>query len=214
MSTQIKRLQQSGSDFVPITLSEAVVVNCGEIPGLSSLGITTLERVLRALLGIVGTNAGDIEQLEQLITQINTVLDSKQNKLTPGNGIEILPDGTINATFSTTLYVVASSLPSPSQDCANKIYIIPNSSGDGEINNCNEYICVEQNGNYFWEQIGSVTSDVNLDGYVTTTMFNAFASYVEANFITAVDVTSSEATGSIPITLTYEIPETIHDYLI
>jgi len=78
------------------------------------------------LLGIAGTNAGDIAELEKLVTEINNVLSNKQDKLIPGNGIEILPNGTINATFSTTLYVIESSLPQPpSVEHLNKIYLIP-----------------------------------------------------------------------------------------
>ena len=46
MSTQIKRLYQDGKEFVPITLSEAVVVNTTNVPGLNGLGITTLDKVL------------------------------------------------------------------------------------------------------------------------------------------------------------------------
>lgn len=49
MSTQIKRLYQNNQEFVPITLAEAVVVNSTNIPGLQSLGITTLDKVLKIL---------------------------------------------------------------------------------------------------------------------------------------------------------------------
>lgn len=210
MSTQIKRLQQSGSDFVPITLSEAVVVNCDNIPGLTSLGITTLEKVLKALLGIAGTNAGDIAELEKLVEQINNVLSTKQDKLIPGNGIEILPDGTINATFSTTLYVVEPSLPQPTVECINKIYLVPG-EGTQLPNVFNEYICIQQNDNYYWELIGSVSSEVDLSEYLK---IDAFYSYVNTVSIQATDVKTSEATGSQIVSLDYEIPETLYDYLI
>lgn len=211
MSTQIKRLQQAGSDFVPITLSEAVVVNCNNIPGLASLGITTLERVLRALLGIAGTNAGDIAELEKLVTEINNVLSNKQDKLIPGNGIEILPNGTINATFSTTLYVIESSLPQPpSVEHLNKIYLIPGEQGQVP-NVFTEYICVQQNDAFYWEQIGSVSSEIDLADYLK---IDAFYNYVNTVSIQAVDVKTSEATGNQLVSLDYEIPETLYDYLI
>ena len=64
MSTQIKRLYQSSTEFVPITLQEAVVVNTSSIPGLTSLGITTLDKVLRTTMGVIGTNASDINTLK------------------------------------------------------------------------------------------------------------------------------------------------------
>ena len=56
MSTQIKRLYQNNQEFVHITLAEAVVVNTTNIPGLQSLGITTLDKVLKTTLGVVGSN--------------------------------------------------------------------------------------------------------------------------------------------------------------
>ncbi|MGN0966687.1 MAG: hypothetical protein ACI4OP_03735 [Candidatus Coprovivens sp.] len=77
MSTQIKRLYQSNTEFVPITLSEAVVVNTSNIPGLTSLGITTLDKVLRATMGVVGTNAGNISTLQTAVNNINTALEKK-----------------------------------------------------------------------------------------------------------------------------------------
>lgn len=205
MSTQIKRLQQSGTAFVPITLSEAVVVNCTDLPGLSSYGITTLERVLRAYLGIMGTNAGDIGQLKD---QINEILKNKQDKLIPGNGIEILPNGVINATFSTTLYEVVSTLPMPpSAQNLNKIYIVPSQNTE-DANRYLEFICVQEGDNYYWEQIGSVASEVNLDGYLSKV---EFGQWISTSSIQAVDVTSS---GGQIIELEYDIPATLHDYLV
>ena len=47
MSTQIKRLYQNNQEFVPITLAEAVVVDATNIPGLQTLRITTLDKVLK-----------------------------------------------------------------------------------------------------------------------------------------------------------------------
>lgn len=215
MSTQIKRLRQSGSDFVPITLSEAVVVNCTDLPGLSGYGVTTLERVLRLLLGIIGTNAQDIDKLEQLTTEINDLLADKQDKLIPGNGIEILPNGVINATFSTTLYEIATSLPlPPSAENLNKIYIVP--SGEESPNRYGEFICVQEGDNFYWESIGSLNSEVDLTDYLSKT---EFGQWISTQSIQAVDVTSSEATGSVAIAITYPSGfdisnNTVFDYLV
>ena len=94
--TQIKRLFQNNTEFVPITLAEAVVVNTSTIPGLTNLGITTLDKVLRNTLGLIGTNAeniktlgGDIITLTGVVKQINNELQNKQDKLTAGVGISI-----------------------------------------------------------------------------------------------------------------------------
>lgn len=202
MSTQIKRLQQQGTDFVPITLSEAVVVNCNNLPGFASKGITTLERVLNAFLGIIGMNSANIEDL---VKDINDILINKQDKLTAGNGIEISPEGVISSTFSTTLYVIERTLPSPSSECLNKIYLIPT---EGEIPNvCNEYICIQQNGNFYWELIGQVASDVDISGYITT---EAFKAYVDNVAVQLSDVTFSD--GKL-VEINYDIPNDLYDYL-
>ena len=120
-TTQIKRLFQSKTEFVPITLAEAVVVNTSNIPGLSSLGITTLDKVLRTTMGVVGTNAGDIAMLKNTVQQINTALEGKQDKLTAGVGITISPEGVISTTNSIELYKIVTQLPTASKDCLNSI---------------------------------------------------------------------------------------------
>ena len=84
MSTQIKRLYQNNQEFVPITLAEAVVVNATNIPGLKFLGITTLDKVLKTTLGVVGTNTLNIDTINKTLTNINNTLQNKQDKLTSG----------------------------------------------------------------------------------------------------------------------------------
>ena len=116
MSTQIKRLYQNNQEFVPITLAEAVVVNTTNIPGLQSLGITTLDKVLKTTLGVVGSNTLNIDTINRTLDSINDTLQNKQDKLTAGDGITITPDGTISVTKTSTLgfqYKIVSILPSP-----------------------------------------------------------------------------------------------------
>ena len=67
--TDIKKLQQNGKEFVPITLAEAVVVNATNLQGYNTLGITTLDKVLNALAAI------DYKQ-QSAITEINNKLKS------------------------------------------------------------------------------------------------------------------------------------------
>lgn len=207
MSTQIKRLYQNNQEFVPITLAEAVVVNTTNIPGLQSLGITTLDKVLKNTLAVVGTNTLNIDTINTTLTNINTILQKKQDKLTAGDGITITSDGTISITNTSTLgfqYKIISVLPSPpSKDHENIIYLVPNSNGvNGNI--FTEYICINKDSDYIWEQIGSLTTDVNLDNYVTKTEFNALRSIV----LTAQDVTTS---SGVAVTVNYDIPSTLYD---
>lgn len=207
MSTQIKRLYQNNQEFVPITLAEAVVVNATNIPGLKSLGITTLDKVLKTTLGIVGTNTLSIDTINKTLTSINNTLQNKQDKLTAGDGITISSDGVISVTNTSTLgfqYKIVTVLPSPpGKDYENIIYLVPNPEGvNGNI--FIEYICINKDSTYIWEQIGSLTTDVNLDDYVTKTEFNALKSIV----LTAQDVTTS---SGVAVTVNYNIPNNLYD---
>ena len=207
MSTQIKRLYQNNQEFVPITLAEAVVVNSTNIPGLQSLGITTLDKVLRNTLGVVGSNTLSIDTINRTLATINNTLQNKQDKLTAGDGITISPNGVISITNTSTLgfqYKIVTMLPSPPRkDYENIIYLVPNPQGvNGNI--FTEYICINRDSTYIWEQIGSLTTDVNLDDYVTKTEFNALKSIV----LTAQDVTTS---SGVSVTVNYNIPNNLYD---
>lgn len=207
MSTQIKRLYQNNQEFVPITLAEAVVVNTTNIPGLQSLGITTLDKVLKTTLGVVGSNTLDIETINRTLATINNTLQNKQDKLTAGDGITISSDGVISITNTSTLgfqYKIVTVLPSPpKKDYENIIYLVPNPQGVND-NIFTEYICINKDSTYIWEQIGSLTTDVNLDNYITKTEFNALKSIV----LTAQDVTTS---SGIAVTVNYNIPNNLYD---
>ena len=207
MSTQIKRLYQNNQEFVPITLAEAVVVDATNIPGLQTLRITTLDKVLKNTLAVVGANTLNIGTINETLTNINNTLQDKQDKLKPGDGITIDPDGTISVTNTSTLgfqYKIVKMLPSPpGKDYENIIYLVPNTQGvNGNI--FTEYICINKDSNYIWEQIGSLTTDVNLDGYVTKKEFSDLKSIV----LTAQDVTTSSGD---PVTVEIDIPNYLYD---
>lgn len=207
MSTQIKRLYQNNQEFVPITLAEAVVVNTTNVPGLQSLGITTLDKVLKNTLGVVGSNTLNIDTINRTLATINNTLQNKQDKLTAGDGITISSNGVISITNTSTLgfqYKIVTALPSPpKKDYENIIYLVPNPRGaNGNI--FTEYICINRDSTYIWEQIGSLTTDVNLDNYVTKPEFNALKSIV----LTAQNVTTSSGTA---VTVNYNIPNNLYD---
>lgn len=215
-TTQIKRLFQSKTEFAPITLAEAVVVNTSNLPGLSSLGITTLDKVLRTTMGVVGTNAADIAVLKNTVQQINTALEGKQDKLTAGVGITISPTGVISVTNSIELYKIVTSLPTASKDCLNSVYLVPSPSGTAG-NIFVEYICVYETtqAKYIWEKIGEVQTDVDVSGYVTNEVFNATINTINgqlANTITAQDVTTFD--GSAKVVVNYTIPADLYDSMV
>lgn len=160
--TDIKKLQQNGKEFVPITLAEAVVVNVENLQGYDTLGKTTsgkttLDKVLNALAAI------DCSQ-QTAITDINNTLKS------------------LKAGFS---YQVVNELPTPNADCLGTIYLVRGS--DINQNKYAEYICIFNNAEYSWEMLGIINSEVDLTGYVTKDDFNAFTAVA----LTAEDVTDS-----------------------
>ena len=142
--TDIKKLQQNGKEFVPITLAEAVVVNAENLQGYNTLGITTLDRVLNALATI------DYNQ-QEAITKINNTLKS------------------LKAGFS---YQIVPKLPPLSIDCLGTIYLVKGS--DINQNKYAEYICIFNNAEYSWEMLGIINSEVDLTGYVTKNDFDIF----------------------------------------
>lgn len=160
--TDIKKLQQNGKEFVPITLAEAVVVNVENLKGYDTLGKTTsgkttLDKVLNALAAI------DYSQ-QSAIIDINNTLKS----LKAGFSYQIVPE-----------------LPPPSIDCLGTIYLVRGS--DINQNKYAEYICIFNNAEYSWEMLGIINSEVDLTGYVTKDDFNAFTAVA----LTAEDVTDS-----------------------
>ena len=142
--TDIKKLQQNGKEFVPITLAEAVVVNAENLQGYDTLGKTTLDKVLKALAAVDYTQ-------QTAITEINNKLKS------------------LKAGFS---YQIVNKLPTPNVDCLGTIYLVRGS--DINQNKYAEYICIFNNAEYSWEMLGIINSEVDLTGYVTKDDFNAF----------------------------------------
>ena len=142
--TDIKKLQQNGKEFVPITLAEAVVVNAENLQGYNILKTTTLDKVLKALAAV------DSSQ-QDAITKINDTLNS------------------LKAGFS---YQIVNELPTPSIDCLGTIYLVRGS--DINQNKYAEYICIFNNAEYSWEMLGIINSEVDLTGYVTKNDFDAF----------------------------------------
>lgn len=224
--TYIKRLYQKDAPFVPITLSEAVVVNAENIPDLAELKITTLDKVLRVLMGLIG-EAATLEQLELLTTQINAQLETKQNLLTKDNlvgangiTVDIANDGkiTIGSNISFELYQLVEQLPSvPSALYSNTIFLVPNTitGSSGEKDVLEEYICVTHDGgkSYTWERLGRIQPETGIDlsGYVTKVEYEATIADIYGKLgetLTAKDVTTSD--GKIVI-VTYDIPNDLYD---
>ena len=230
--TQIKRLFQNNTEFVPITLSEAVVVNTSTIPGLTDLGITTLDKVLRNTLGLIGTNAqnietlgGNIVTLTGVVGQINDELKNKQDKLTAGVGISITKNDqnqtVISVNHSLEIYKIVTTetwntiKDSPSQSYENVIYLVPQPAITSANQNIfKEFLCVFKDGVYQWEEFGTIQTKVDLSGYVTQGEFTALknrVSNIELTGIFASNVTTS--TGQ-QVAVQYTIPDNLYDFAV
>ena len=184
--TEIRRLFQQGKEFVPISLAEAIVVNTNNLPGFNSLRITTLDKVLYNLVGVVGTNTINIKNLQ----------DTKQDKLTAGNGI-VIKDGIISTTTTNIgdIYKIVSTLPQASAEVTNILYLVPGTSDNTEdgMNIFVEWLCVKVGETYKWEKLGESKTTIDLSDYITS-----------------IPVTNSS--GTI-IKVNYEIPRDLYDNL-
>ena len=230
--TQIKRLFQNNTEFVPITLSEAVVVNTSTIPGLTNLGITTLDKVLRNTLGLIGANTqkietlgGDILTLTGVVGQINNELKNKQDKLTAGVGISITKNDqdqtVISVNHSLEIYKIVTTetwntiKDNPSQSYENVIYLVPQPAITSSNQNIfKEFLCVFKDGVYQWEEFGTIQTKVDLSGYVTQGEFTALkdrVSDIELKGIFASDVTTS--TGQ-KVAVQYTIPDNLYNFAV
>ena len=230
--TQIKRLFQNNTEFVPITLSEAVVVNTSTIPGLTDLGITTLDKVLRNTLGLIGTNTQNIETLgdnivtlTEVVGQINNELKNKQDKLTAGVGISITKNEqdqtVISVNHSLEIYKIVTTetwntiKDNPSQSYENVIYLVPQPSVTSVNQNIfKEYLCIFKDGIYQWEEFGTIQTKVDLSGYVTQEEFTALkdrVSNIELKGIFASDVFTSTRQQ---VAVQYTIPDNLYDFAV
>lgn len=122
--------------------------------------IAGIENKLETVNQTIKTIQDDIEEIQSNISDIQKDIkdlqDNKQDKLTPGTGIEITKDNVINVTLDTEILIVSDKLPETGIE--NKIYLIP--AEDGETGNIyNEYIWK----NNTWEKIGQ--DKIDLSGY-------------------------------------------------
>ena len=230
--TQIKRLFQNNTEFVPITLSEAVVVNTSTIPGLTNLGITTLDKVLRNTLGLIGTNAeniktlgGDIVTLTGVVKQINNELQNKQDKLTAGVGISITKNDqdqtVISVNHSLEIYKIITTetwndiKDNPSKNYENVIYLVPQPSATSVNQNIfKEYLCIFKNGTYQWEEFGTIQTKVDLSGYVTQEEFTALKNRVSNIELTGIFASNVTTSTEQQVAVRYTIPDNLYDFAV
>lgn len=132
-------------------------------------------------------NTSDIDKPISTATQ--TELDSKQDTLTAGTGIEITPENQINVTLDTNVFKVVSALPdSPAQGDENKIHLV-SAETSGANNTYTEYVWV----NSAWEILGEYTSEVDLTPYLKTS--DAESTYLKISDAESEYATKTELAG-------------------
>lgn len=95
----------------------------------------------------------------------SSVVSGKQDKLTPGEGISI-QENVISCTLDTTIFTIVEDLPeSPDTADHNKIYLVTNEEGQGN-NVYTEYISVQKEGSYVWEELGKYSAVIDLEPYL------------------------------------------------
>ena len=168
----------SDSTSLPLAAHQGKVLD-GKI---SLLGQEIDKKYTKPSTGIPASDIADgvIPDVSQFVTKSVSDLANYYLKSDTYTKEEVLA---LIAGIGQFVYVVADILPSASADTMGKIYLVP--SSDPQVQNTkDEFITIENDGVYSWEQIGSTTID--LSGYVTTQELNAAL----ANYTTSAELTT------------------------
>lgn len=110
--------------------------------------------------------AFSVELLKSIIREgmaTQSSVNGKQNKLTPGYGIEITAINEIRTTLDVSPFVLVDELPT--SDIKNKIYCVPDPDGAVGKNERIEYIWTGDH----WEVVGKFNPKVDLSDYLKAT---------------------------------------------
>ena len=107
--------------------------------------------------------AFSVELLKSIIREgmaTQSSVNGKQNKLTPGYGIEITAENEIRTTLDVSPFVLVDELPT--SDIKNKIYCVPDPDGEAGKNERIEYMWTGDH----WEVVGKFNPKVDLSDYL------------------------------------------------
>ena len=138
---------------------------------------------------------GESTARAQADSELQSKINTKQDKIIAGTGIDIT-NNTISCTIDTTIFKVVNSLPvAPSIGDENKIHLVLSTNHE-EGNTYDEYLWA----NNSWEKIGSYIPSVDLSDYATTSYVDTKASYIDTqinNEVTARTQADSELQSKI-----------------
>lgn len=151
----------------------------------STAGITKLYTSLGGQTDGAPTNS----LLNSQVSALNTAIGKKQDKLTAGQGIKIAGN-TISVQVDSTLFVVVTSLPdAPASGNEGKIHLVQLGK-TGTNNKYAEYVW--RGATDKWEQLGTISSKMDLSDYSTTEQVKALVK-TETDARTAADTAETDA---------------------
>lgn len=151
----------------------------------STAGLTKLY----TSLGTQSDGAPTNSLLNSQVSALNFAIGKKQDKLTAGQGIKIAGN-TISVQVDSTLFVVVTSLPdAPASGNEGKIHLVQLSK-TGTNNKYAEYVW--RGATDKWEQLGTISSKMDLSDYSTTEQVKALVK-AETDARTAADTAETNA---------------------
>ena len=133
------------------------------------------------------------KSIQDTKSELETKINTKQDKLTAGEGIRITEDNVIESTLDLTIIRVVSQLPLPENAEPNKIYFVKNTV-EGQSDVYIEYIVVEGK----WEKLGEYKTKIDLSGYLLTEKALQMFAQVDGTNATGLwDITAARASRTI-----------------
>lgn len=156
--------------------------------GTGNTGTAGLTKLYTSL-GTQTDGAPTNSLLNAQVSAINTAIGKKQDKLTAGQGIKIA-GSTISVQIDSTLFVVVTSLPdAPASGNEGKIHLVQLGK-TGTNNKYAEYVWRGTTDK--WEQLGTISSKMDLSDYSTTEQVKALVK-AETDARTAADTAETNA---------------------
>lgn len=190
-SEAIKNITGSGNKTLTYTRADGTTgtINYQDTTyGTGNTGTAGLTKLYTAM-GTQSDGAPTNSLLNSQVSALNTAIGKKQDKLTAGQGIKIAGN-TISVQIDSTLFVVVTSLPdAPASGNEGKIHLVQLSK-TGTNNKYAEYVWRGTTDK--WEQLGTISSKMDLSDYSTTEQVKALVK-AETDARTAADTAETNA---------------------
>ena len=190
-SEAIKNITGSGNKTLSYTRADGTTGTINYQDTTYGTGNTTTAGLtkLYTALGTQTAGAPTNNLLNSQVSALNTAIGKKQDKLTAGQGIKIA-GSTISVQIDSTLFVVVTSLPdAPANGNEGKIHLVQLTK-TATNNKYAEYVW--RGSTDKWEQLGTISSKMDLSDYSTTEQVKALIK-AETDARTAADTAETNA---------------------